>query len=241
MEKSNTYIFIYSVALVVLVATVLSVTAFSLKEKQQANTRNEKMQDILMSININVDAKDAEQHYNSHITETFIVKANGEILPYILKKEGKVVDTIRAFDIDMKSLYDMPLSERTHPVFKAVKNDTTYTIIPLRGRGLWGPLWGYISFYDDANTISGAVFDHQGETPGLGAEINKPRFSNQFKNKQIFNDVKEFTSVQVVKGASANSPHHVDGISGGTITSVGVNDMIDTCLSGYVKYLESIK
>ena len=241
MEKSNTYIFSYSVILVVVVAAVLSFTAFSLKEKQQANIRNEKMQNILMSVNITVDAKNAEQAYNTYITETFIVKANGDVLPYVLKKEGKAIDTIRAFDVDMKSLYDIPVSERTYPIFKALKNDTTFIIIPLRGKGLWGPVWGYISLNEDINTVNGAIFDHKGETPGLGAEISKPKFSDQFKNKQIFDNTGKFTSIQVIKGGAGDNIHAVDGISGGTITSVGVNDMIDTCLSGYVKYFESIK
>ena len=94
---------------------------------------------------------------------------------------------------------------------------------------------------EDINTVNGAIFDHKGETPGLGAEISKPKFSDQFKNKQIFDNTGKFTSIQVIKGGAGDNIHAVDGISGGTITSVGVNDMIDTCLSGYVKYFESIK
>ncbi len=109
----------------------------------------------------------------------------------------------------------------------------------LHGAGLWGPLWGYISVDSDKNTIYGADFSHQGETPGLGAEISKPAFSNKFKGKKIFMSG-EFKSVAVVKpGKSVAGQDYVDGISGGTITSQGVSAMLFDSLSGYVKYLTS--
>lgn len=241
MERSNTYIFIYSVVLVIVVAAVLSFTAFSLKDKQNANVRIEKMQNILNSIGIQSDTKTAEADYNKYIVETFIVKPNGEKLPYIVVKEGKSVDTVTAFDIDMTKLYKLDRKDRTLPVFVANKNDSTFIILPLRGKGLWGPVWGYISLSEDINTVSGAVFDHKGETPGLGAEISKEKFSSQFKDKQIFDESGNFTSIKVIKGGAGDNIHGVDAISGGTITSTGVNNMLDTCLSGYVKYFESIK
>ena len=98
---------------------------------------------------------------------------------------------------------------------------------------------GYISVDSDKNTIYGADFSHQGETPGLGAEISKPAFSNEFKGKKIFMSG-EFKSVAVVKpGKSVAGQDYVDGISGGTITSKGVDEMLFNSLSGYVKFLTS--
>ena len=91
------------------------------------------------------------------------------------------------------------------------------------------------------NTIFGADFSHQGETPGLGAEIAKPEFSSEFKGKKLFVGG-TFKSVAVVKpGKSVADQDYVDGISGGTITSQGVDRMISGSLGGYVKFLTSQK
>ena len=100
-------------------------------------------------------------------------------------------------------------------------------------KDLWGPIWGYVSFQKGRNcsqqdkphfnTIYGVMFDHKGETPGLGAEINQPFFMNPFRGKQIFDEKGDFVSVEVVKGgADPSSLHQVDAISGGTITSKGL-------------------
>ena len=113
-------------------------------------------------------------------------------------------------------------------------------IIPLRGTGLWGPIWGYISLDNDMNTVYGAVFDHKAETPGLGAEINRDFFEKPFNGKRIFDLEGDFVSIAVVKGgAKENDYHGVDGISGGTITSDGVTAMLKERLDKYLPYFEN--
>lgn len=241
MERSNTYIFIYSIIMVVLVAAILSITAYSLKGLQTANVQKEKMQNILASIHINVEAQGAEENYKKYIIESFLIDKNNQKLPYVLKTEMGITDTITAFDIDMKKMLALSKSERTLPMFIAEKDGERYSIIPLLGKGLWGPVWGYVSLHSDNNTVYGAVFDHQGETPGLGAEINTDKFQKNFDNKKIFDENNSFKSIKVVKGGVLPSDNHaVDGISGGTITSKGVSDMLDTCLIQYVPFFESL-
>ena len=113
-------------------------------------------------------------------------------------------------------------------------------IIPLRGTGLWGPIWGYISLDNDMNTVYGAVFDHKAETPGLGAEINRDFFEKPFNGKRIFDLEGDFVSIAVIKGgAKENDYHGVDGISGGTITSDGVTAMLKERLDKYLPYFEN--
>lgn len=114
-------------------------------------------------------------------------------------------------------------------------------IVPLSGKGLWGPLWGYMALDADGQTVYGAVFDHQGETPGLGAEISKPEFSNPFRGKSLYRDG-TFVSIAVLKqkGSAGNNPHAVDGISGGTITSRGVENMIRETLSLYLPLINQL-
>lgn len=209
--------------MVVLVAVVLAFTSQSLRSFQQKNEENDKRQQILRSINVTVPASEAEAKYNELIKEAFLVNENGE------KVEGD------AFSADVVKA----AAEHEYPVFIANVDGETKYILALHGAGLWGPLWGYISLDQDKNTVYGADFSHQGETPGLGAEISKPAFSKEFVGKHIFVDG-VFKSIAVVKpGKSVAGQDYIDGISGGTITSKGVDAMLFNSLNGYVKFLTS--
>jgi Na+-transporting NADH:ubiquinone oxidoreductase subunit C len=127
---------------------------------------------------------------------------------------------------------------------KAKNGDTNY-VLPLRGKGLWGPIWGFIAVKSDGKTVNGAVFDHKSETPGLGAEISTLKFMAQFEGKLLFDDQGNFSSIKVVKGGVANSniqpPYGVDAVSGGTITSKGLEKMLEDCIIKYVPYLKEIQ
>ncbi len=222
-RDSNAYTVLYASVMVVLVAVLLAFTSQSLRSFQQKNEENDKRQQILRSINVTVAANEAEAKYNELIKEAFLVNEAGE------KVEGD------AFAADVVK----SASENKYPVFVALIDGQPRYIMALHGAGLWGPIWGYISLENDKNTVYGADFSHQGETPGLGAEITKPEFSSTFKGKKVFIDG-SFKSIAVVKpGKSAAGQDYVDGISGGTITSKGVDNMLFNCLSGYVKFLTS--
>jgi Na+-transporting NADH:ubiquinone oxidoreductase subunit C len=108
----------------------------------------------------------------------------------------------------------------------------------MHGPGLWGPIWGFISLNEDKNTVYGASFEHEGETPGLGAEIDRPHFGNEFVGKKFFSSDNKFVSIAVVKpGKPAHGQDYVDGISGGTITSHAVNDMLKSSIGSYEMFL----
>ena len=229
---SNTYIFIFSAVMVIIVATLLSVAAITLQPFQKKNIEINKKQNILTSINIESTAQNAETLYEKYILENFVINSKGE-----------VQDGINAFKIDMKKELAKSLEERNLPVFISSLEDTKQYIIPVYGKGLWGPIWGYVSLKDDLSTIYGANFAHKGETPGLGAEIDTKDFQSKFIGKEIFNEQSKFVSVSILKGGTADpdSKYEVDGISGGTITSVGVDDMLKDCLSSYEPYFKIIK
>jgi Na+-transporting NADH:ubiquinone oxidoreductase subunit C len=224
---SNTYIFIFSSVMVILVALLLSVAALSLKPAQDKNIEVEKKMNILASIQIRSDANTAVDLYSKYVTESFVIDNKGQ------KKEG-----VNAFTVDMKSELSKPADQRSLPVFVGkLDNGANAFVVPLRGKGLWGPIWGYISFEKDLNTVYGAVFDHQGETPGLGAEISTPFFQKPFIGKKIFTDSVTFSSIKVIKGGiQPGDEHAVDAVSGGTITSKGLEAMLDTCLIEYKPY-----
>ncbi|HAN17606.1 MAG: NADH:ubiquinone reductase (Na(+)-transporting) subunit C [Bacteroidetes bacterium GWC2_33_15] len=229
---SNTYIFLFSSGLVILVAALLSIAAIVLQPFQKKNVEINNKQNILTSVNIETTAKTAEELFSKYIIESYVISPSG------LKKEG-----IDAFTIDMKKELAKPVEERNLPIFvSSIDNETQY-IIPVYGKGLWGPIWGYVSLNSDLSTIYGANFAHKGETPGLGAEIDKKEFQAQFIGKQIFNESGLFVSVSVLKGGTADpySKYEVDGISGGTITSKGVDAMLKDCLSSYESYFKILK
>ena len=231
--NSNKYTFLFSAVMVVIVASVLAITATSLRPMQESNVRREKMQNILASCGIEVTRDEAEAAYEKYIG------ARNEMM---LDVSGKMIDKPekRPFEVDV--LYEYKSGGQEHfPIFKCEKdNGDVLYVLPMVGKGLWGPIWGYASIGKDFNTITGATFDHKGETPGLGAEINKDAFEKQFMGKTIFDDDNEFMSVKVVKGgADPADLHGVDAISGGTITSNGVSEMLFRTFKAYEPYLKS--
>jgi len=249
---TNRYIFIYASAMVILVAAILSSASMVLKPFQEANVMAEKIQGILASANIETDRAAAADTYSKYVVEELAVDNEGNIVS--LYKDGKLEkgDT-RPFDINLKVELNLKKEAKAGkkaetpvwPIFVMEKDGERSYVVPLRGMGLWGPIWGNIAFKSDFNTIAGATFDHKGETPGLGAEINTSLFEVEFKDKTIFDQSGDFVSVKVVKGGVANSninsAHGVDAISGGTITSDGVTVMLEDCLENYVPYIKKNK
>ncbi len=230
-RNGNTYTFIYATVMVVLVAAILSVAAVSLKPYQTKNAETEKKQNILRSINLVAEATQAEEMFGKTITEMYVVNSKGE------KVDGD------AFTIDLKVEHSKAIEARKLPVYVANLGDQGVKyIIPLRGAGLWGPIWGYVALNDDLKTLYGANFDHQGETPGLGAEISTEIFQKPFVGKTIFDEGGQFTSITVAKaGENAVAEHSVDAISGGTITSKALQQMLYDDLSTYQEFFKTMK
>lgn len=229
-KQSNLYTTIYIIVLVALVGTALAVTSLSLRDRQQENINADKMRQILASVNISADKSDIVATFNDVIERQLVVNSEGKEI------EGN------AFDINVAQEVKLPADQRRLPVYVCRTDNGLKYILPAYGAGLWGPIWGYISLDADGSKIYGAYFAHQGETPGLGAEIEKPAFSNEFKGLNLFKDGR-FMPIAVVKAGQrpAGDEDYVNGISGGTITSKGVGTMIDNCLSPYKSFLETLR
>jgi len=241
--NSNLYTFIYASVLVILVAAGLAFTAIQLKPLQDKNIRIEKMSNILSSANIESNAQDAEEKFKQYITSSYAVNTKGEKLEGVdaftidMVKVGKAIGKIAELGESKEA--ESLKAELQLPVFECTKEGQMFVILPLRGKGLWGPIWGYISLESDYNTIFGASFDHKGETPGLGAEISTKEFQAQFVGKKIY-EGEDLVSITVHKGsakAAGDLNHGVDGISGGTITSKALEAMVRDCLHGYESFL----
>jgi Na+-transporting NADH:ubiquinone oxidoreductase subunit C len=234
-RDSNGYTFIFATLMVLVVASTLAFTASSLKSLQADNVRKEKMQNILSTIGIQTDREQAETSYKQYITGTLA-----------LDHLGNTDETVDAFKLKLNNEIKKPAKEQRFPLYKAVVDDISYYIVPLRGSGLWDAIWGYIALKSDINTIQGAVFDHKGETAGLGAEITQQWFMDRFKEEKVFDSSGQLVGINVSK--TNNDPkdtdkddHEVDAISGATITGDGVTEMIKERLAHYIPYFEKEK
>ena len=244
---SNKYIYIYTTIMVVVVAALLALAATMLKPFHERNAKVETMQNILKAAGIASQAENAAEMYAANIQEEWTVNTKGEIVARY-DADGRLIEgdslAPRAFGIEMKKALTEG-EKALFPVYLCRKGETLGFIMPLYGKGLWGPIWGYITLQPDMKTVSGVSFRHQGETPGLGSEIAEESFQAPFAGKQIFDVQGQFTSITVQKGGikqfKGDPVHAVDAISGGTLTSNGVSDMLRSCLTCYLPFFERMQ
>lgn len=214
--NSNSYTIIYASVMVIIVAFLLAFVSSSLKERQDKNVELDKMKQILTSLNI-TDVEDAEKTYNQYIKSDLIIDLNGNT-------------------ISEKGGFDLEAGDDRLAVFVCDVNGATKYILPLYGKGMWDAISGYLCLNDDKQTIYGAFFSHKGETPGLGAEIATPNFQGRFSGKTAMSNGE--VKLKVVKnGKVQDASCEVDGISGGTVTSGCVSNMLQDYLTKYKSFL----
>jgi Na+-transporting NADH:ubiquinone oxidoreductase subunit C len=245
---SNGYIFRYAIIMVIIVGALLTMAAKLLEARQGANQRIEKIGDMLSAAGIGHTKANSEELYNRHIVRELIIDPAGNVIKDIPSDQyDKAAKADRAFNIDLKVMQkQMQLAKSGKsssaaglPIFVCVEGGDTLYLIPLLGKGLWASIWGTIALKSDWKTVSGISLDHKSETPGLGAEINQDFFENQFIGKSIFDNDMTFTSIRVIKGGAApDNMHGVDAISGGTLTSDGVTNMLKDCLQPYEPFIK---
>ena len=232
-KNSNTYQILYAAVMVLLVGSLLALIYMALKPKQNENIANDTRKQILSALHIAVpgDAQ-VKETYEKYIVQDLLVD-----------REGNIVDSAQnvAFDVDMKK--NVKLADRQLPVMKCKMDDGSVKyVLPMYGAGLWGPIWGYVAVNDDGNTIYGANFSHEGETPGLGARIADQAFQDEFKDKHLFQEG-EYKGVVVLKKGqkSVTGAEQIDALTGATITSRGVSDMLADCLAPYEAFLKKLQ
>ena len=232
-KNSNTYQILYAAVMVLLVGSVLALIYMALKPKQDENIANDTRKQILSALHIAAPQESqVKETYEKYIIQDLLVDV-----------QGNVVDSARnvAFDVDMKK--NVKLAERQLPVMKCKMDDGSIKyVLPVYGAGLWGPIWGYVAMNDDGNTIYGANFSHEGETPGLGARIADQDFQDKFVDKHLFKEG-EYKGVVVLKRGqkSTTGAEQIDALTGATITSRGVSDMLADCLAPYEAFLKRLQ
>ena len=209
------------VVIITIVSLLLSITSGSLRSFQEDNVRLDTKKQILNSLPGIELGEDAAATYAATIKEYNMLDAEGNVV--------KTLDPVADFDVKAE--------EGQFPMYVAEIDGETKYILPMNGAGLWGAIWGYMALNDDRKTVFGVFFNHAGETPGLGAEIVTEKFRNPFIGKELLKNGK-FASIAIEKaGTKVEGRDQVDAISGGTITSKGVEAMLSSSLVNYENFL----
>ena len=228
--NSNSYTIIYSIIIVVLVAFLLAFVFQALKPMQDANVALDKKKQILNSLNIrDLNNEDAAAKYQEVVLADEIIDEQGNVL-----EKGEQGGENNGFKLNSADFKNGKLA-----LFVCKVNGQTKYVIPVYGMGLWGAINGYVAINADKSTVFGTYFDHESETAGLGAEIKDNRaWQNQFQGKKLFAQDPHKIALAVSKKVEDPSTQ-VDGITGATLTSNGVTEMLQTCLGAYMNFLKA--
>ncbi|CAI8445270.1 MAG: Na(+)-translocating NADH-quinone reductase subunit C [Polaribacter sejongensis] len=241
---SNSYTMIFAVIMVLVVGSLLAFFASSLKPNIDENKRIEKQQNILYAMGINENDESSANFVSTDIAGTEFVKY---IKKQLIIQGNKISEDDTAFLIDVKKEQTAAKAgnERRLPLFIGEKEGKVFYVAPIRGKGLWDAIWGYVAM-DENMIVRGAYFDHKGETPGLGANITQRYFMDDFIGEHLMSASGDFKGITVAKGNNdpkneEKTDYEVDAIAGATITGDGVSAMIKKDLALYVPYFKSLK
>ena len=242
--EGNAYTVFFAVGMVLVVGALLAFLASYLKPNITENKRIEKQQNILYAMGVNENEGSSANFVGTDVAGE---KFNEYIKKQLVIEGDKVTEDDQAYLIDIKKEKDKAKKGgvRRLPLFVGEKDGKTFYVAPIRGKGLWDAIWGYIAM-DENMVIQGAYFDHKGETPGLGANIKERFFMDDFEGEHLLDDNGNFKGVRVAKGNNdpkneMKTDYEVDAIAGATITGDGVSAMIRTDLKLYVPYFKKLK
>lgn len=232
--REDTRTLVFAAVVCVTCSLLLSGTAAGLKSRQDANKAFDVQRNIVKAFGVSIDGATRES-----IQQTF----ESQIAEMVVDAEsGTVIDGVTVKDLTSEELADktkLPLYTWTED------GKVTKYAFPVSGKGLWSMLYGYLSLNADLETVAGISFYKHGETPGLGAEIEKDWFLSQFKGKHLYKDGSPLVFT-VTKGDSTKLPEEqrvrtVDGISGATLTGKGVEKLINSDASVYSTYFNNLR
>ena len=240
--NNNVYTIVYTTVIVVIAAAILALAAMALKPRQQANIKAETISQMLTAAGFS-SKEDLAKFGNEQILALY---SDNIKTAFLIDKDGNKTDELET-EVSSIELQDNLKLENKNiaagnpalPVYVFNKDGKNVTVLPVYGAGMWGPVWGYIAFNADCTEILGAYFDHESETPGLGAKIkDEAWFREQFKGKKV-NFSKPDDAFNIVKGgAPAGDDSAVDAITGATMTCNGLDAALDTWFKAYIPFLQ---
>jgi Na+-transporting NADH:ubiquinone oxidoreductase subunit C len=230
--------------MVIVVGSLLAGFASGLKPLVKANERYEKQQNILYAMGVNdnegtndvafIPTNKVEAEFEKYITKQLVIEGDN------------ATEDNNAYLIDLKKEENLAKDKgytRRLPLFIGEKDGKEVYVIPVRGKGLWDAIWGFVAV-DKSMTVQGVYFDHKGETPGLGAEIKQRYFMDDFKGEKFLEEG-SFEGIKVAKGNNDpkntdTTDNEVDALAGATITGDGVSAMLKKDIRMYVPYFKKL-
>lgn len=237
MDKNSTrYTVVFAATVCLICGIAVASAAVGLREQQETNQVIDKKSKVLVAAGLlpegKASADDVTNLYEKHVVPRVVNLKSGDPVPSI---DPATFDIKKATDDPATSVVAPPNPAKmarlpnNSIVYEIVKDGELQSIVlPVKGKGLWSTLYGYLALSSDTETIKGLIFYQHGETPGLGGEVDNPRWRALWVGRKPFDE--EYNPIiQVVKGAAgtvSETPHQVDGLSGATITSRGVTDLL---------------
>lgn len=227
--NSNSYTIIYSVIIVVIVAFLLAFVSQTLKPMQDANVALDKKKQILNSLNIrDLNDAQADAKYKEVVVADRVIDEKGKVL-----LPGTTGGENAGFKLESKDYKEGKLA-----LYICRVNGETKYVIPVYGMGLWGPISGYIALNADKSTVYGVYFNHESETAGLGAEIKDNKaWQEKFQGKKLFKNGDDKAIALSVEKNVEDPTTQVDAVTGATLTSNGVRDMLHEALGKYLVFI----
>jgi len=254
---STRYTVLFATAVSVVCALLVAATAVGLRDRQQANALLYKQKNVLLASGLSKPEDDLSKNevlaiFERRIRVRGIDLQSGRLLPE---------DQFDARNYDQRRARNDPTRSRAAPqneaqVARVPTVGTVYLVndsegkpeqfvLPIEGLGMWGTMYGLLAIDRDANTVRGLTFYEQKETPGLGGEIANPKWQALWVGRKAYDKdwVPQLTVIKGRAGAPEQDPHHVDGLSGATITSNGVSRVVRFWLgdAGYAPYLKNLR
>jgi len=231
--RSNTYTLVFTSVITIVLGFFLALAADALKERQNLNVENDIKKNILLSLGFKPNP---DSPWTSDDIQTLF---NGNVEGFVLDTKGNRTD------IDPKSI-DSEKDVSNLPIYlKKTGDQVGGYAIPIAGKGLWSTMYGYFAIEPDGKTVKGITFYKHGETPGLGGEIDKKWFQQNFIGKTFVDDQNNLVGIKVLRGKVDNSSpkavHQVDGISGATLTGKGLEKFLIDDLKKYEPFFKQIR
>ncbi len=231
--QSNAYTLIFTSFTTIILGFLLSFVSTSLKETQEINEEIDIMKNILYSLEF---SEEDGSWTGEEVKKLF----DSSVIQKVVSVDGEVIENLTPSEIPTDKM------ETQFPLYiKIVNNSIDGYAIPISGKGLWSTLYGYFALENDGSTVKGIRFYKHGETPGLGGEVIKDWFTNNFVGKRITDINGRLVSIQSIKGqvdtSSPNAYHQVDGISGATMTTKGLNEFLMNDLKKYDSFFHKIR
>ncbi|MCP3986317.1 MAG: Na(+)-translocating NADH-quinone reductase subunit C [bacterium] len=254
MEHSTRHTVIFTTLLCVVFSVVVSTVAVSLHDRQEENKRLDRIKNVLGVAGLaepgeRLSPDDLNGRFESGLEPVVVEMTTGQgvggidPLSFDQRKAAKDPERSRPAEDNRAKVRRVP----NHAVVYLIKEGDQVTgfVLPIEGYGLWSTLYGYLAIEADLQTVKGITFYAHGETPGLGGEVDNVRWKARWPGRQVF-DAKGTPMIRVKKGPAGTveeDPFQVDGLSGATLTSNGVTNMIKFWLgrSGFGPYLAELR